>query len=283
MRKVWIAALALAAVIAVAGVAYAANTYDVNVAKTRAASKGSLTKPVPAQFKFGFVVGDTEGKRPFVIRQYRIAAEGLQTYPKSRPRCTFSQATNPNVGDPSELAAACRRAIIGSGTIHNEAGPANDRSSFVTCDVKLTLINISNGDPRYPATVSQIRKNGGMAIRIDQYQVNGVDDPARCPPIDLHEALATPFYDVKIQGVSSLELRFTVPNTLAHPGGLDNALRTTVATILKKTGRSKVKGGATRTVGYFSAVGRKGPTRTVRVTFIDESGQKSTATAQARG
>jgi hypothetical protein len=283
MRKVWIAALALAAVIAVAGVAFAANTYKVNIAKTKAAGKGSLTKPLPAYFKFGYQVGDTEGKRPQVIRQYRIAAEGLESYPKSRPRCTFAQATNPNVGDPSQLAAACRRAIVGSGTIHNEAGPANDRNSFVTCDVKLTLINISTGDPRYPSTVTQIRKRGGMAIRIDQYQANGVDDTTRCPPIDLHEALATPFYDVKLQGIKSMELRFTVPNTLAHPSGLDNAVKQTISTIPKKTGRSKVKGGATRTVGYFSAVGRKGRTRTVRVTFIDESGAKATATAQASG
>jgi hypothetical protein len=39
---------------------------------------------------------------------------------------------------------------------------------------------------------------------------------------------------------------------------------------------------AKRRVGYLSLVGRKGKTRTTRVTFIDESGAKSTATKKSR-
>jgi hypothetical protein len=280
MRKLSMAlAGALVIAIAAAGIAYAVNTYTVTTGKTSSSAKGSLSKPVPTSFKFGFSVGDTQGNRPAVIRQYRIGAEGLEAFPKARPTCTFDQATNPNVGDPSQLAPACKKAFVGSGTIHNEAGAGTDRTQKLTCDVKLTLINIRNGDPRYPPTVKQIKKRGGMAIRIDQYQLNGVDDPARCPPVDLHEALATPFYDVKIDGVKSAELRFTVPDTLAHPGGLDNAIRQVVTTIQKKTGRVKV-GGVTRKVGFWSAVGRKGAKRTTRVTFIDEDGVKKTATRQ---
>jgi hypothetical protein len=275
MRKLWIAALALAALLTVAGVALAANQYKVTPVGTSTNAKGSLTKPVPTSLTFGFKVTDTQGLRPFVIDQYRIAAEGIETYPKSRPRCTFNQATDPNVVDPANISAACRRAKIGSGTIHNDAGAPNDRTQKLTCDVKITTFNISTGDPRFPSTVPQIRKRGGLAIRIDTYQPEG----SRCP-IPVHEALAAPFYDVKIQGIKSFELRFHTPSTLKHPGGLDNSLVTTVAKELKKTGKAKVKGGARRTVGYFSAVGRKGRTRTIRVTFIDESGDKQTATAQ---
>ena len=54
MRKFSIAALALAAVMAVAGVAYAANTYSVDLAKGGTKSKGSLKKPSPASFDFGY-------------------------------------------------------------------------------------------------------------------------------------------------------------------------------------------------------------------------------------
>ena len=68
-----------------------------------------------------------------------------------------------------------------------------------------------------------------------------------------------------------------MPDTLAHPSGLDNAVVKVTTTINKETGKAKVKG-EERTVGFYSAVGRKGKTRTVRVTFIDESGAKSTAT-----
>jgi hypothetical protein len=276
MRKLWMAvAGAVVIAVAAAGVASAVNTYEVDVATSTPTAKGSTTKPVPAKFRFGFEVGDTEGLRPFVIRQYRIAGEGLQSYPDARPTCTFDQATEPTVTDPDDIAAACKRAKVGEGAIDNDAGAPNDRTQNVDCDVQLTLFNIRTGDPRERKTVGQIRRNGGIAIRIDTYEPEG----SRCP-IPVHEALAAPFYDVKIQGIPSSELRFRVPDTLAHPGGLDNALTDVVATIQKKTGRAKVKGGKTRRVGFYSLVGRKGPKRTVRVTFIDESGDKQTATAQ---
>jgi hypothetical protein len=281
MRKLSIAALALAAVMAVAGVAYAANTYTVSLAKSKSASKGTVAKPSPASLDFGYQVGDTENLRPQVVNQYRIAAEGLETYPKAFPSCTFDQATDPTAGSSSQLSAKCKKAIVGTGTIHNEAGAPNDRTAKLTCDVNITLINISTGDPRFPSTLKQIKKRGGMAVRIDQPQKNGVDDPAKCPPVGLHQALAAPFYDVKLDGIKTAELRFGVPSTLTHPSGIDNAVREVVSHIKLRTAKTKI-GGKTRTVGYYSSVGKKGKTRTVRVTFIDESGAKKTATKQAK-
>jgi hypothetical protein len=288
MRKLWIA-LAAAAItaLAVAGVASAVNTYEVNLADATD-GKGSLTRPVPASLDFGYSVGETSNLRPEVIRQYRIAAEGLYTYPDARPKCTFEQATNPAATDASQLSAACRRAIVGDGTIHNEAGAPNDRTQKLTCDVKLTLINISSGDPRYPSDARQVRRRGGMAIRIDTYLPEG----SRCP-IPVHEALAAPFFNVKIDRIATSELRFPVPETLAHPGGLDNSVKDVVSEIDRKTGRvvvrrgkpvpaSNATGAAKRRVGFYSLVGRRGKTRTVRVTFVDESGRKFTATRQIR-
>ena len=273
MRKVW-SALAGAAVIAlaVAGVASAVNTYEVHVASSKPTKKGSKAKPIPASLNFGYRVGETENLRPLVIEQYFIAAEGLQTFPKARPTCTFEEATDPNVTSPSALSRKCKRAIVGSGTIDNNAGAPNDRTQKLECDVFLTLINISTGDPRYPKTVSQIRRRGGIGIRIDTRLPEG----SRCP-IPVHEALAAPYYDVKIDGISSAELRFTVPPTLAHPGGLDNAVVETTSSIRKLTGKVRIRG-KRRTVGFYSLVGRKGRTRTTRVTFVDEAGNRETAT-----
>jgi hypothetical protein len=267
MRKLFVAVVgALAISVAVAGIASAVNTYEVpkDLVGVKASGKGTAAKPVPAQLKFGYTVGDTDNLRPQVVREYRIAAEGLQSYPKSQPTCTWEQANK-----PIKIDRACNKAIVGKGTIDNLAGAPNDRSQKLPCAVKLTQINISSGDPRYPKTVSQVRRRGGMAIRIDT-------DPPACP-IPVHSSLAAPFYDVKIEGISTAELRFTVPDTLAHPGGLDNAVVEVTTTINKETGKARVKG-KERTVGFYSAVGRKGSTRTVRVTFIDESGVKSTAT-----
>jgi hypothetical protein len=279
MRKLWIALVAVAAVMAVVSVAFAANTYKVHIAKA-SPGKGTLARPIPTKLDFGYQVGDTEGKRPFVIREYRIAAEGTRSYPKARPKCTFDQATDPTVTDPANLAPACIKANVGTGTINNLAGAPNDRTQKLPCNVKLTLINISTGDPRYPKTVKQIKKRGGIAIRIDT-------DPPDCP-IPVHEALAAPFYDTKIEGIPTSELRFTVPDSLAHPGGLDNSVVEVTSFITKLTGKVPVKNGVPqaaakkRTVGFYSLVGRKGKTRTVRVTFVDESGAKSTATTKAK-
>lgn len=268
MRKLWMAvAGALVISVAVAGIASAVNTYEVPkelVGVNPSKTKGSAKKPVPAKLSFGYRVADSEGLRPQVIREYRIAAEGLQSYPESHPTCTWNQANK-----PIKIDAACNKAIVGKGTIDNFAGASNDRTQKLPCSVKLTQINISSGDPAYPKTVSQVRRNGGMAIRIDT-------DPPACP-IPVHSSLAAPFYDVKLEGIPTAELRFTVPDTLAHPGGLDNAVVEVTTTINKEKGKAKVKG-KTRTVGFYSAVGRKGKTRTVRVTFIDESGAKFTAT-----
>src|SRR5215212_1401024 len=273
MRKLWIVALALAAVMAVSGVALAANTYVVDLAKA-GKGKGSMKKPVPTTLDFGYKVGDDANQRPLVIQQYRIAAEGTRAYPKARPKCTYAQATDPNVTDPTQL-TACTKALVGDGIIENLAGAPNDRSQKLPCNVKLTLFNISNGDPRFPDTVRQIKRRGGIAIRIDT-------DPPDCP-IPVHEALAAPFYDTKIEGIPTSELRFTVPDSLAHPGGLDNSVIEVTSFIKKKTGKVPVKRGipqaaAKRTVGFYSLVGRKGKKRTVRVTFVDESGAKKTAT-----
>jgi hypothetical protein len=283
MRKVWTAMPgALAIAVAVAGIAVAANTYEVpkELVGVSPKAKGKPKKPVPAKLQFGFRVNDTEGLRPFVVERYFIAAEGMRTFPEARPTCTYAQATDPQISDPKDLSRACRRAIVGRGTIHNEAGAPNDRSQKITCDVKITMVNISTGDPRYPETVKQIRRRGGLAIRIDQYvNAQGADDPARCPPIDLHEALAAPFYDVKLDGVPTTELRFNVPDTLRHPSGLDNSVREVAATVNKLRGKVRIRG-KRRTVGFYSAVGRKGKTRTTRVTFIDESGAKSTQTQE---
>jgi hypothetical protein len=271
MRKLWMAvAGAVVLAIAVAGIASAVNTYDVHLANSKA-KKGSVAKPAPASLKFGYRVGDTENLRPQVIREYRIAAEGLQSFPDARPTCTFDQANA-----PIEFDSACNKAIVGSGTIENEAGspdrpdtPENERAQKLPCNVKLTLINIRTGDPREPKTVKQIKKRGGMAIRIDT-------DPPACP-ISVHEALAAPFYDVRIEGISTAELRFRVPDTLAHPSGLDNSVVEVTSAIRRVTGKQRIRG-KRRTVGYYSAVGKKGKTRTTRVTFIDESGAKFTAT-----
>jgi hypothetical protein len=259
MRKLWIAAIAAVVVaFSAVGIAYAVNTYDVDIASGSPNKAGSTAKPVPSSLNFGYEVGDTAGNRPSVINQYFIAAEGIKYFPKSRPTCTFAQSD-----ESPAYNKKCKPALLGTGTIANAFGASTDPTAKAGCDVKLTLINISNG----PGVT---KKRGGMSIRIDT-------DPPDCP-LSIHGALAAPIFDVKIEGIASSELRFKVPDNLVHPApGVDNSVIDVTSHVLRKKGKVKVNG-KTRTVGFASVVGRKGKKRTVRVTFVDETGHKATAT-----
>jgi hypothetical protein len=258
MRKLWIGVIAgVVAALAVAGVASAVNTYVIDVGKSTPDKPGTPAKPVPLKVDFGYEVGDTENLRPSVIERYFIASEGIKYFPKAAPTCTFSQAdASPAIARP------CRKAIVGSGSIANAFGPAVDRTAKLPCDVKLTLINISNGK-------GVTKKRGGIAIRIDT-------DPPECP-LAIHGALVAPIFDVKLNGVPSSEYRFTVPESLKHPAtGVDNSVIDVISHIPKKVAKVRIKG-RTRNVSFASSVGRKGKTRTLRVTFVDETGHRETA------
>jgi len=260
MRKIWIAGAvaAVAAAVLVTGAAYAVNTYVVDIASGGPGNKpGNAAKPSPVFLNFGYEVGDTENLRPSVINQYYIASEGIKYFPKARPRCTFAQAD-----ESPAYNKKCKAAVVGHGTIANAFGASDNRTAKAPCDVKLTLLDISNGK-------GVTKKRGGMAIRIDT-------GPPDCP-LEIHGSLAAPIFDVKIEGIPTSELRFTVPDSLVHPApGVDNSVIDVVSKVLRVTGKVKVKG-KTRTVGFASAVGRKGKKRTVRVTFVDETNHKFTA------
>jgi hypothetical protein len=254
MRKRLIAALTAVAVLAAVGTAYAVNVYEVDIAASTPKGKGTAAKPLPQRLAFGYEVGDSNpANRPSVIRQYRIAAEGLVTYPKAFRSCRFTDT------DDATVSSKCSKARLGGGTVTNNAGPRQDVTAKLPCVLKLTLYNISDAG-----------KNGGMSIRLD-------GDPPNCP-LSVHTAIRAPYSYVKVDGVRTAELRFAVPDNLAHPAGLDNAVVDTTSVVERKTAQARV-GGRTRTVGFYSEIGCKGK-RSVRVQFVDETGRKFTANKQ---
>jgi hypothetical protein len=265
MRKRLIAALTTVAVLGFGGVAFAENIYEVHIANSSPKGKGTASKPLPVKLGFGYTVGDTEGLRPTVIEQYRIAPEGLVTFPKLFPSCTFRQAAAPQV------AGACRRALVGSGLVRNEAGAVGDRSQKLVCNLRLTLYNISGAG-----------RNGGMAIRLD-------GDPPAAPPgsqqvgctLSVHTAIKAPFFPARVEGQRTSELRFTVPSELQQPlPGVQNAVVEARSVVNRKTATTRIKG-KRRTVGFYSEVGCKGRTRTTRVTFVDTENRRFTANRQS--
>jgi hypothetical protein len=265
MRKRLIAALTAVAVLSFGGVAFAENIYEVHIANSSPKGKGTASKPLPVKLGFGYTVGDTEGLRPTVIEQYRIAPEGLVTYPKLFPSCSFRQASAPQV------ASACRRAKVGSGLVRNEAGAATDRAQKLVCNLQLNLYNISGAG-----------RNGGMAIRLDG------DPPAAAPgsrdvgcQLPIHTAIKAPFFPIRLQGLKTSELRFTVPLELQEPlAGVQNAVVEATSTVNRRTARTRIKG-KRRTVGFYSEIGCKGRTRTTRVTFVDTQRRQFTANRQS--
>lgn len=266
MRKRLIAAVTTVAVFAFGGVALAVNDYDVDIASSTPTGKGTAAKPLPQKLRFGYEVTDSEGLRPTVIEQYRIAPEGLITFPQLFPSCTFAQANA-----PGKASSKCKKAKIGSGLVRNLAGAGTDRNQKLVCNLGLALYNISDAG-----------RNGGMAIRLDggpPVAPNPVTDVG-CS-IEVHTAIKAPFFPVRVDGQKTSELRFTVPISLQEPlPGVQNAVIDVTSTVNKRTARTRIKG-KRRTVGYYSEVGCKGK-RSVRVEFVDTARRKFTANKETK-
>jgi hypothetical protein len=284
MRKLYVpVVLAALAAIVVAGVAYAANVYTVD-GGTKPRGKGSLKKPKPVALKFSYTVADENpANRGVPVKQYRIGAEGLVTYPRAFPSCSGgrSGANNPN---PSAAARACRKARVGGGTIKALVGSRISPTESSNCVLKLSLYNLKPGNY---GEAGRIGRSGGLAIRID-------GDPPPPPSLDdrykgeclaaQHAAILAPYKTVKIRGRKSSELRFTVPPELLHPAqGLDVTVRDVTSSIKRLVSKKRIRvKGKKRKVGFYSAVGCKGRTRSIQVTFVSETGQKTSVRRDKR-
>jgi len=250
MRKLFIAALAVAALAAVVTVAYAANVYTVD-GSTSKPGKGSKAKPIPTGIELDFTVTETDSsKRATVIEKYALGSEGLVTNPKNFPKCAFSDLDN----EPSPP-AKCRKAQVGGGLVKNAAGPSNDQSlsSSTPCNLQVRLYNNGRG--------MIIRLDGGPPI-----PPSFESDTVGCA-LPIHTAINGRFVKRTIGGVTSSDFVFTVPQNLKHPlAGVDNSIRSNESDIRLKAKRVRGK-----RVGFYQKVGCKGGRRTIRATFTTEA------------
>jgi hypothetical protein len=276
MRKLLIPAMVAVVALVVAGIAFAANVYTVD-GNTKPHGKGSAAKPLPVSLEFDYTVADSNSaNRGIPVNKYFIGAEGLITTPKAFPTCSGNE-TAANNPDPAAAAKACKKARVGGGIIKALIGARATPTESVNCVLNLNLYNLKPGNY---GEFGKVGKSGGLAIRID-------GDPPAPPNLDdshkgeclapQHAAILATYHRVKIKGVTSDELRFTVPDELLHPGGLDVTVRDVKSQILKKVAKVKLHGKKTK-VGFYSAVGCKGGKRSIQVTFVAESGQKTPVT-----
>jgi hypothetical protein len=280
MRKLFTAAVAVFAVLAVAGIAYAANVYTVD-GSTSPRGKGTPSKPLPVSLNFGYTVADENPAfRGTPVEKYFIGAEGLVTYPEEFPTCPYSTATGggANAQDASVAKKACKKARVGGGIIKAYAGPNQDQTVKLNCVLELNLYNLKPGNYGIRGKVS--KKHGALGIRIDgvQASIPNLNDEhkGKCATAQ-NEAILAPYKPVKIKGVKSDELQFTVPQSLLHPSGLDTVVQDVTSAIKKIVTRKRI-GGKNRKVGFYSAIGCKGKQRSIQVTFISESGQRTPLT-----
>jgi hypothetical protein len=261
--------------LAVAGIAWAANVYTVE-GHSAPAGKGSKNKPLPKALDFDYTVADENpANRGIPVKSYFIGAEGLVTYPEAFPSCSGG-SSGANAPTLAAAQKACKKARVGGGVIKALVGSRNTPTDSANCVLNLNLYNLKPGN--YGEFGKVGKKHGGLAIRID-------GDPPPPPNLDnsnkgmclaaQHASILATYHPVKIKGVTSDELRFTVPPELLHPAqGLDVTVRQVFSEIAKKTAKKKING-KKRKVGFYSAIGCKGKQRSVQVTFVSEEGQRT--------
>jgi hypothetical protein len=274
MRKFVIAAVAAVSVLAVAAVAYAANVYTVD-GSTSPRGKGSASKPLPVSLNFDFSVRDENpANRGTPVEKYFIGAEGLVTYPEAFPACSGG-SDGVNNTDLNRVKQVCKKARVGGGIIKAYAGAPADQTQKLNCVLELNLYNLKPGNYGPRGRIS--KKNGGLAIRIDAEQavIPNLNDEHKGKCVtEQNEAILAPYKPVKIKGVTSDELQFTVPQSLLHPSGLETVVQNVESAVKKRTATKRIKG-KNRKVGFYSAVGCKGNQRSIQVTFISEEGQRT--------
>ena len=120
----------------------------------------------------------------------------------------------------------------------------------------------------------------GIALRVDTdtpVPRNFKSRAIGCP-VPIHTAIRGELTQSTIDGTASMGLGFTLPKRLLRPlADWVGALQLVDASLTRQTAMARVKG-RLRSVGYFSSVGCKGTTRTMRAAFIDENGNRVEAT-----
>lgn len=263
-RRISIAAAALVALLAVAGVAYAVNDYTVK-GSAKPAGKGTASNPAAKrEVTFEFGAKDSTGARATPVKRYTIIFQGFKSFAKFFSKCSFA-AANDNAAHHTR----CRKARVGGGVLNSLAGSPSNTSSSLKCDQLITLYNSGRG----------------FFIRLDG-SPSGADDKPPAPPtrpdlkcpLTIARAIDARFKVVRYGGVISVALIFNVPPDLQTNSGLDISVLKAAAKI--RGGTEKVKiGRKTQEVSILSSTGCKGKKRTTAVEFTDRTGDKVTKKA----
>lgn len=254
MRK--LITLTVAGLLAFAAVAFAVqqNTYSVSGSVTPLDS-GTKTNPKPSGLKFGYTVGEQDGKRPGLISKYSIHFAGMIVNTNFFKGCSAAKI-NQDLSDVNCPA----QSLMGTGSLEAVGGSSGDETSQpeeLECHLDIKVYN---------------SRNNKAAIYL-----KGIPGDPRGPEkdcaIEINEAIDASF----VRNATGTALQFSVSSTLLHPvNGIDVAVKNVTSTIPKKT--KKVNG---KTRGWFESTGRCiNKKRAITVTFTPEDSSQPSAKSQ---
>jgi hypothetical protein len=264
MRKTLLLSALAAGVFGIVAVAFAANTYKVDIAKVTPTKSGTLLHPKPERIQFGYSVSTTDGNRPATSTDQQVGfGTGLKQNSKLKATATkfaFAQCKRSQAS-----ANACPTSTkVGSGVIKNFAGLQADRTQKIPCLLTLTIFN---GDGKlFPPA-----QNDGRSVREDVWlQLKG--GPPSCPLV-VNAPIPAQF--VPFKGGQSLKFHISQVPFQEPQTGVENSVVNVTASLFKT---ARVKG---KTRGFFESTACPKGGRPFVVTFTDSSGAKSTASKKA--
>ncbi|MCW2783299.1 MAG: hypothetical protein JWR35_3748 [Marmoricola sp.] len=256
MRKLRIVCLAVAGLLALTAIAFAAqtNTYTVS-GGVKPTKIGTKKKPTPVLLNFDYTVGEQAGQRPALINQYDIFFENGQVNTAFFPSCPAAKI------DQDQTDANCAKgSLMGSGNVENAAGPTSDPSNkALSCHLDLKIYNAG-------------KQHAALYLK------GGPNDPrgaAKSCPLEVNKAIDATF----VKRATGTSLVFDVDETLLHPApGFDNAVIQVNSTIRKATVK---KAGKTR--GFFESAGKcRNGKSGIKVTFRQVDGTKATVSTAGK-
>lgn len=264
MRKTLLLSALVAGVLGIVAIAYAANTYSVDIASVTPTKSGTLKHPKAERVQFGYSVKSTDpSKRPNVTTDYTIGfGPGIRqnSQLKNGTKAVFAQC---KLSQASSNACPANTKV-GSGIVKNLAGVQNDQSQQIPCQLTLTVYN---GDGKlFPPS-----QNDGRRVREDWW-LGLKGGPPSCPLV-VNAPIPAQF--VAFKGGIALNFHVTkVPFQQPQPG-VDNAVVNVTSSIYKI---ARVKG---KIRGIFEST--KCPTggRPINVQYTDTSGAKFNASKKA--
>ena len=255
MRKTLLLSALAAGVLGIVAVAYAANTYTVDIASVTPTNSGTLAKPKAERIQFGYSVKSTDGNRPNVTTDYRISfGAGIKQNSKLKKtkttfafaQCKASQASSNSC--PSKTK-------VGSGIVKNLAGLQSTPSQQIPCQLTLTIFN---GDGKvFPPS-----QNDGRSVREDLW-LGLKGQPPSCP-LAVNSAIPAQF--TTVGGGAALTFHVTKIPFQQPQAGVDNAVINVTSSIYKI---ARVSG---KTRGFFESTKCPKGGRPINVRFTDSSG-----------